>query len=305
MNGPSCLISNVTELFVIRCVMIMADERCQSKIARSAPLCDWSCRNNLIVQRRNSLPILAKCNHFNTTWLEVYVNFWFRWSSKQRLDIMKLATRHVRQFAIELSVTFHVVGPGCDVFVGFSSVLTSALALISFENHFCFSITNSDIVCAGCWNTSKIFLISEWHWVMRNDFILQCCPHLRHVLSCALFMASAYNDGNICNLGWKFVHSYPESSPILLQSGIFSHFLSQKSPANERPKRFRSRDTAGSSSESLCCVLLAFGVLTQMIGQSSSERWRCSGASFILTCVYALKASLACPEQLGNLEITS
>ena len=130
-------------------------------------------------------------------------------------------------------------------------------------------------------------------------------PHLRHFLSCALFLASAYNDGNICNLGWKFVHSYPESSPILLQSGIFSHFLSQKSPANERPKRFRSRDTAGSSSESLCCVLLAFGVLTQMIGQSSSERWRCSGASFILTCVYALKASLACPEQLGNLEITS
>ena len=45
--------------------------------------------------------------------------------------------------------------------------------------------------------------------------------------------------------------------------------------------------------------------MIQMFGQSSSERWRCSGASFILTCVYAPMASLACPEQLGNLEMTS
>ena len=52
-------------------------------------------------------------------------------------------------------------------------------------------------------------------------------------------------------------------------------------------------------------VFLLFGILIQIFGQSSFESSRSSGASFISTYVYALTASLACPEETGSLELTS
>ena len=64
----------------------------------------------------------------------------------------------------------------------FSSRFEHLRVLISFENNFSFSVT---IMLCCMLSTPEIFLIKSWRWVFQIDFILQFCPHLRHVLSCS------------------------------------------------------------------------------------------------------------------------
>ena len=106
---------------------------------------------------------------------------------------------------------------------------------------------------------------------------------------------------------WRYKHCHPETSPLHPSSTIvFSYFLPiEESSQWVTVKIALQRYNWIVNWVSQRCGRLAFGTLIQIFGQFSSERWWSSGASFILTCVYALTASPACPEQPCNLELTS
>ena len=97
-----------------------------------------------------------------------------------------------------------------------------------------------------------------------------------------------------------------KNTPILsfFKQNVPKTSLSHTSQANASPERLRFSGTTGSPTKSQLCGLLALGKLIQTFGQLSPERCSRSGASSTLAYVYALTASLACPEQPGNLGIT-
>ena len=175
------------------------------------------------------------------------------------------------------------------------------LVLITSENNFCFSITSLILTCAARrLHPRKTWSVDD---TGSSQSIFFC--NVGHIFGMfwvflAIFVSSIFTGKNNSKLRWKYKHSHPGT--------FFPSFFnvhSHETPAKGWQWRLPSSGTNGSLIESQCCRLLAFGILVRIFGQSSTERWRSSGASFILTCVYALTASLACPEQPGNLEVMS
>ena len=192
-------------------------------------------------------------------------------------NLMELVNRLVRQFAeafnTRLSVPFHVVAPSSD---GFENLVICTCADCSLSYPWSKNDTGSSKSTIFC-NCAHIF---DKSWVVP-----------------AIFMSSTYTDKKNCSLRWRCWALPP--IPILLQSGL-SRISSpvRVQPMDDR-KRLRSSGTTGSSLESRCCGLLAFGNMIQICGQSSSERWGSSGASFISTCEYALAASFVLSRTTG------
>ena len=191
------LIPNVTTLSVVGCVMNVTCETRLSQIARSVPLCDWSCQS---IHCPKWIWSSSACQ-VQTFPYNPRVRLW-QFSRTFHLLLVLLGDRPNKvwtsyevgqpscaQINTLLSGAFHVVTPDCDVFGDCSSsVLTSVFAPINSENIFCSSITILLLTCAARWVHQRNTWSGGDVGSSKSPWFCNIAPHDRHILilSCHL-----------------------------------------------------------------------------------------------------------------------
>ena len=228
--------------------MNVADETCESTIACSVPLLNWSGQVPSRSQSRSGLPILAKYEHLNTIWDHISDNsptirgssrvFW--WSSKQGLGTLWCCSvTFLRQFANSVQNTFER-DLRCRSFQLWCLWDCSVrhwhcASADQLSEQFQFSHHNSliDLCCPVECIQGYTWSVNDTGVVQGSTLFCSCSRHLWNVLS--FFLASlcrpTHTDKNNRNFRWRYGHSHPEtSSPVPTSTRTFSNLLLQKSP---------------------------------------------------------------------------
>ena len=266
----------------------------------------------LSVQSRSGLAILFKYKHCSTVWVQVSDNSHLVIVQARSGNFVKFVNRLVRQFATALktllSVTFHVVAPNCNVFVVSLIGVTCMLVLISFENDFCLPslfcyvshILDMFWVCLALFMSWGLFL---------HPSLIRTCPHF---LMCfqdtwtgywAKTAAAALSVTVQHNRSWKVWN--------LLKTIVDSEELSRRIFQIFFPVKIQP----GEGKDCAPTVILDRRLSPNFVVFLLAVIWSKSlrnplpidedVLSLILTCVHALTASVACPWQPSNLEMTS